>query len=411
LTRRPTKQQAASGEGIAKRPFSAARTRTYLQLMQRAEEMFRPAELRRLIGPCLGDLPGVGEARPASEKLHPIATTAAIALDFLGRGGKHLRPFITLATFDAIAGSDAPPADSPPHRAPLPDAAYRAALSIEVFHKASLVHDDIEDDDTYRYGDPTLHRSHGVPTAINVGDYLIGLGYRLVSQESATLGAEVAADILDRFAEAHMRLCEGQGAELAWRDAREKDLTPGDALRIYALKTAPAFEAALYAGLRLAGPVDSYREPIRQFAKNVGIAFQILNDLKDWYDDRDNKLKIGEDALHQRPTLLWALATSTLTGRDRRQLMEGTTQGEDRAAAVARVRALYQKARVFETADQLVNSHQRQAEEIAATVVPDSLRYLLSYLIDTILERPSGELQRVVPATLQSGLPVVAQAR
>ena len=78
---------------------------------------------------------------------------------------------------------------------------------------------------------------------------------------------------------------------------------------------------------------------------------------------------------------------------------------------MARVRALYQKARVFETADQLVNSHQRQAEEIAATVVPDSLRYLLIYLIDTILERPSGELQRVVPATLQSELPVVAQAR
>lgn len=408
MTRRPTKQQAASakasGEGIAKRPFSATRTRTYLQLMQRAEQMFRPAELRRLIGPCQRDLPGVGEAQPSSEKLHPIATTAAIALDFLGRGGKHLRPFITLATFDAVAGYD----DRNAHRDPLPDAAYRAALSIEVFHKASLVHDDIEDDDTYRYGDPTLHRSHGVPTAINVGDYLIGLGYRLVSQESATLGAEVAADILDRFAEAHMRLCEGQGAELAWRDAREKDLTPADALRIYALKTAPAFEAALYAGLRLAGPVDSYREPIREFAKNVGIAFQILNDLKDWCDDRDNKLKIGEDALHQRPTLLWALATSTLTGRDGRQLMKGTTGGEGRAAAVARVRALYQKAHVFETADQLVDTHQRRAEEIAATVVPDSLRYLLSYLIDTILERPSGELQRVVPATLQSGLPVVA---
>ena len=56
----------------------------------------------------------------------------------------------------------------------------RAALSIEAFHKASLVHDDIEDDDIFRYGRATLHRQYGVGTAINVGDYLIGLGYRLV---------------------------------------------------------------------------------------------------------------------------------------------------------------------------------------------------------------------------------------
>ncbi len=105
-----------------------------------------------------------------------------------------------------------------------------------MFHKASLVHDDIEDDDQFRYGDPTLHRKYGTATAINVGDYLIGLGYRLISRDAQAIGSDAAADIFDRLAEAHMQLTEGQGAELLWRDALDKRLKPLDALKIYALE-------------------------------------------------------------------------------------------------------------------------------------------------------------------------------
>src|SRR5262249_41118366 len=161
----------------------------------------------------------------------------------------------------------------------------RNALAIEAFHKASLVHDDIEDDDSFRYGAETLHRLHGIGTAINVGDYLIGLGYRLAGRDRKEVGGDCAADILNRLAEAHLKLSEGQGAELLWRDAEQKALTALDALKIYALKTSPAFEAALYAGLRLAGPADAYEKMVTEFSKNLGIAFQILNDLKDWDGD------------------------------------------------------------------------------------------------------------------------------
>ena len=150
--------------------------------------------------------------------------------------------------------------------------------------------------------------SIGVPTAINVGDYLIGLGYRLVSRERAVLGADVAADILDRLADSHVKLSEGQGAELLWRDTEAKELTALDALKIYALKTSPAFEAALYSGVRLAGSADAYEKFIPEFSRNLGVAFQILNDLNDWAGDDHNKLAAGRDALSARPTLLFALA-------------------------------------------------------------------------------------------------------
>ena len=215
--------------------------------------MFEPAELLRLVprlrgGPSLAEVNGAGTAA-----LDPIAATETIAHDFLAIGGKYARPFITLAAYQALKQTPSAAADLDE----IPDAVRRVALSIEIFHKASLVHDDIEDSDEFRYGRPTLHRSHGLPTAINVGDYLIGLGYSLVSRETAALGAEVVGDIVDILADAHLRLSEGQGAELLWRDARNKLLSPEDALEIYALKTSPAFEAALLSGLRCAGPLGA----------------------------------------------------------------------------------------------------------------------------------------------------------
>src|SRR5262249_41532247 len=151
------------------------------------------------------------------------------------------RPFITMAAFDALRGAKGRIGAD---QLKLSDAAKRTALAMEVFHKASLVHDDIEDDDGYRYGQETLHRRHGVHTAINVGDYLLGLGYRLISRERKELGSDCTGDIIDRLADAHQKLAEGQGAELLWRDQPEKSITALDALKIYALKTAPAFEAA-----------------------------------------------------------------------------------------------------------------------------------------------------------------------
>ena len=272
----------------------------------------------------------------------------------------------------------------------------RAALSIETFHKASLVHDDIEDDDQYRYGVETLHRRYGTATAINVGDYLIGLGYRLVSREARTLGPDVAADILDSLADAHMRLCEGQGAELLWRDSRNKRLLPADALHIYALKTAPAFEAALYTGLRLAGPADDYREPIGEFARHLGVAFQILNDLGDWQGDANNKLLAGGDVLGGRPTVLWALALEGLASEDRAELESLASQTPPTSDIVEQVRRLYEQADVFAKAAELVDQHQRSALAIAGNLRPESLRRLLYYLVEIVL-RPVGNALRGVP--------------
>jgi geranylgeranyl pyrophosphate synthase len=363
----------------------------YLHLISAAGRLFQPDELERLAprsrgGPRLTEVNGEGLAA-----LDPLAATEAVAYDFLAKGGKHSRPFITLATYDALTGRRWTGPDGAEPATPIPDAVLRTAISIETFHKASLVHDDIEDDDAYRYGDPTIHRAHGVPTAINVGDYLIGMGYRLVSRDAAILGAEVAADILDRFADAHLRLSEGQGAELTWRDARNKRLSRRDALRIYALKTAPAFEAAMYAGARLAGPAEVLAGPIRLLAKNIGIAFQILNDLKDWQGDDDNKLARGCDVFGGRPTLLLALALEELSASQQTELLE-IFSGTLVVDLISRVQLLYHQARVFERAYRLVDHYQQRAQALANELQPQELQRLCCYLIDAILPRPDGPM-------------------
>jgi geranylgeranyl pyrophosphate synthase len=370
----PGMPRSASGPSIA--------PNGYVDLLRRARAMFDPAELSRL-APRIHKQPLPASSNGAAASLDPLAGTEAIAYDFLARGGKYSRPFITLAVYEALTrGTNG----RGTHGAALPDAVLRAAISIETFHKASLVHDDIEDDDDYRYGTLTLHRKFGQATAINVGDYLIGLGYRLVSRESRTLGPEVVADILDRLADAHMRLCEGQGAELLWRDAKSKQLSPADALRIYELKTAPAFEAALFTGARIAGPDEAYRTALAQFARSLGVAFQILNDLGDWHEGSHNKLLACGDVLGGRPTVLWALALERLPPADRASLEAIAAQTPATRATIQQVRAYYDQANVFEAAASLVDEYRRQAEAIASTVEPEPLRRLLTYLVGAVLD-------------------------
>jgi len=358
---------------------AAVKTRTYVHLLRSAAKIFEPEQLNRL----------APRARSGRSGDDPIASTESIAYDFLTAGGKHLRPFITLAVYDAIRGGGCTGTEGAELAAELPDPAKRMALAIEIFHKASLVHDDIEDDDSERYGRPTVHKTHGMSTAINVGDYLVGLGYRTVGDRGDGLSADVAADILSIFASAHTRLCEGQGAELLWRDAKDKQISPLDALKIYALKTAPAFEAALMTGVRLAAPAEPLAEPMARFARHLGVAYQILNDLDNWQDPDSEDPGTGSDLLGGRPTVLWALAVEGLDEKDRERLKELVGQEAPAEETLAEATKLYRRANVFAKATDLVKKHRHRAEQIANEVPHESLRYLLHFLTDAILDRRS----------------------
>ncbi len=122
-------------------------------LRTEVETWFAPAALDALLGPAEGD-------------------ADRVAREWLAADGKRWRPFLTACAYKALQDDPAEP---------LPESLRKAAVAVECFHKASLVHDDIEDADERRYGRDTLHVEHGIPVALNVGDLLVGEGYRLLA--------------------------------------------------------------------------------------------------------------------------------------------------------------------------------------------------------------------------------------
>jgi len=217
----------------------------------------------------------------------------AIAREWLGRAGKRWRPFLTVASYQAMRAEPV---------AAIPDRVKKIAVAIECFHKASLIHDDIEDNDAARYGEKTLHEEHGVAVALNVGDLLIGEGYRLIAASGAEPEQIVA--MLAVSAEGQRQLCHGQGAELEWA-RRPGPLTTLQVLDIFRRKTAPAFEVALRLGA-LCGGVDEHDEvadTLRAYSEALGIAYQIRDDLSDLGERGETN-----DIDGLRPSLLLAVA-------------------------------------------------------------------------------------------------------
>jgi len=325
-------------------PLDSRETSSYVPLMRSSYRLFEEKfdEL----------LPRKRSQDPVAAQ-SPLGLTEDISYDWLKNGGKRFRPFITLAAYDAMTGGEGCLKEMN-EKIEFSPAVCRVAMAIETFHKASLVHDDIEDDDQYRYGKETIHRRYDTGTAINVGDYLIGLGYRLALSAKEEFGAEIATDILDRMANAHVRLCDGQGAEMAWQKSQQFDLSPLDALKIYALKTSPAFEAALYAGMRMSGDISEYEETISGFSRHLGVGFQILNDLNDWQGDDHNKLLAGQDALAFRPTLLLALALQNVNDKQRDELEEIFTSADPDALRMGRLKRIFEETDTFDKATAIV---------------------------------------------------------
>jgi geranylgeranyl diphosphate synthase, type II len=241
------------------------------------QSWFSPDSLTALCGPVESD-------------------TERIARTWLAQGGKRWRPFLTACVWQALQ-------DDP--RADFPDSLKRLAIAVECFHKASLVHDDIEDGDHERGGAPSLHAEFGLPVALNCGDLLVGEGYRLIAASGAP--ADAVARMLKIASRGHRTLCLGQGAELCWIRS-PRPMNPFDVLHIFRQKTVPAFEVAVQMGAALAGAGEDLLGVLAAFSDALGVAYQIRDDLED--------LDVGD----VRPSLPLAVAFERATGEDRQVL-------------------------------------------------------------------------------------------
>lgn len=192
--------------------------------------------------------------------------TSQIAKEWLGGDGKRWRPYLLAATYMALSGDKV-----------IPEEVELAAIAVECFHKASLVHDDIQDNDSVRYGKQTVNAAYGIPIAINVGDMLLGEGYRLLTGSGKIELVKVIAD-------SHVSLCKGQGMELEW-SVSPRALTMDFVLDIFCNKTVPAFDVSLIMGLICAGDDPELRQTLHNYSRALGIAYQLQDDLEDFETD------------------------------------------------------------------------------------------------------------------------------
>ena len=315
-------------------------------LRSEVESWFTPGALDEILGPAHGD-------------------TDRLARSWLAKAGKRWRPFLTVCVWKALQEDS---------EVEVPADLRRVALAVECFHKASLIHDDIEDQDASRYGEETLHEGYGIPVALNVGDMLIGEGYRLLAESEAP--AEVRSAMVRIAAHGHRTLCQGQGAELWWsRDPMP--LSSLQVLDIFRRKTAPAFDVALQFGAAYAGAGEGVSEVLAQYSEALGIAYQIRDDLDD--------LAAGagaDDVAALRPTLPLALAFEKAKGESRVRLESVWRRtGEESPESV---RGLLAAAGAEERCRGLLDAYKEEAVRSLIPLENASLKGLLRRVIGKI---------------------------
>lgn len=204
----------------------------------------------------------------------------------LGLGGKRLRPAMALAACDLVGG-DVRDAMMP-------------ALGVEVFHNFTLLHDDLMDKSEVRRGKKTVHKRWNANTAILSGDAMLVKAYEYVAQVDPT----VLPNVLKVFTKTALEVCEGQQYDLNF-ETRE-GVTEEDYLEMIRLKTSVLLGAAMKIGALIGGTKIANADRLYRFGENIGVAFQIQDDILDSFGDEEKFGKaIGGDILNDKKTILW----------------------------------------------------------------------------------------------------------
>ena len=205
----------------------------------------------------------LAEGVPSGE---PERHLYGLVRDFLQRSGKGLRPALCIATARALGGRG--------------EDALQAAAGLEMLHNGFLVHDDIEDGSDWRRGAVTMHRSAGVPIALNAGDSMNALAMRLFRKAGERLGPAAGMRIFAEVDHLVVETLEGQAMELGWVRDNDLTVTTDDYLRLVLKKTAwYSFIHPLRIGALVANGDDRNLDRFDRFGYLIGAAFQITDDV------------------------------------------------------------------------------------------------------------------------------------
>jgi geranylgeranyl diphosphate synthase, type II len=306
-----------------------------------------------------------------------------LAAVYPARSGKRYRPTLCLAACEAFGGRI--------------DEALPSAVAIELLHSAFLVHDDISDSSDLRRGDPTLHAQHGVPLALNAGDFLAITALQLVRENADSIGQRLSGRLLDEFLAMARRTLEGQAIEAGWRRDVVVDLTISDYLDLVLRKTCwytvihPLRVGLLIGSLGAADPTR-----VVDFGFHLGVVFQIRDDILNLCGDEGEVGKeILGDLLEGKRTLMLIHLLNSVQGRERAELLAYLRRDRaDRTTDEARhIKARMEHFGCFAVADSYASLYMARANDTFADAFGSAANTpagrLLRRMINFTLERRS----------------------
>jgi geranylgeranyl diphosphate synthase, type II len=258
----------------------------------------------------------------------------------LSLGGKRIRPILTLMACELFEGNV--------HQS------VNAALAIEVFHNFTLLHDDIMDKAPIRRGKPTVHEKWNESKAILSGDAMLIHAYKLLMEEEY---ANHLVDILNLFNQTALEVCQGQQSDMDFEVM--ESVSVDEYLEMIRLKTAVLLGAALELGAILADSSLESRSLIYQFGQNLGLAFQLRDDLLDVFGEQD---KVGKqeagDILSNKKTYLYLKALEIANEQQRDKLRNYYASTEfDNQEKITAVKAIFSSLGVPQIAEQLIEDY------------------------------------------------------
>jgi len=232
-----------------------------------------------------------------------------IIADYPERKGKYVRPALVLLTAEAMGFPQ--------------NKAIRTAAAMEVSENWILNHDDIEDDSLERRGKPTLHRIYGKELAINAGDGLHILMWKILRDNEEIIGTKKTLAVIDEFYQMLNRTVLGQTIEMKWTQENKTDLADEDVLLILESKTGYyTIAGPMRLGAILAGANQDQLDRLYQFGKIMGYCYQITDDLLDLTSDFAGlKNQIGNDIYEGKRTIMLVHLLRTIKGKDKQKLM------------------------------------------------------------------------------------------
>lgn len=268
----------------------------------------------------------------------------------LSLGGKRIRPVMCLAAC-ALFNDDY-------------QTAKPAALAIEMFHNFTLLHDDVMDCASLRRNKPTVCAKWDDNTAILSGDQMLIEAYKLISQ----VDSPAFSLVLSTFNQVAGEVCEGQQYDMDFEKSTE--VTIDEYMEMIRLKTAVLLAASTKIGALIGGASDSETTDLYNFSINIGLAFQLQDDLLDTYGDEATFGKqIGGDIMENKKTFLLISALENANSHQKEQLIEWITmENPSRDEKVTAVRNLYNAIGVRAMAEKKINELTEAAMKILRTM-------------------------------------------